>query len=461
MELNPFWDCQDSTEEATEGSGWSTYGFQNQNSSNKNLLRKYAPKTSTDLFGNLENIQKFKKWVTSKMNHSKMNHSSEVEDYALITGKTGVGKNEFVRVCFSDLGYYLLEYDQSINKQELEVIKESILFTSIEQIFSGEKRKGVVIDNCVDNLSNSQTVDLIKLLKKNSKTTTPTIFITSSSSKISDLLKGNCLYIDIEDPDPLDLVNFVLDVAEREGIVLCREKLEEYISLQEYVSLRDLLGSVDFLGGGDVVDYVKDFELDTVSMMDRFVNPHYETDFSNIRLTTMYTSSLLQENYIKMVKKDTSMEDISLIADLLSDGDIIKKYILTDQVWSIHDYNGIMGTFYPGTIIKRNYKKTYIAKTNVRIYEQLQVEKGFGLGENDMKYIISNIYFRLGPKESWLGDICGSALLFYNFMKKNYINDMSRALKIFEQSYKLGNNEMVVVKKIKTKFRNEWKELEK
>lgn len=460
MDLNPFSNCNDTDVQldtkADKFTGWYTYGYQKQ-SGGGGLFEKYRPQSSGDLFGNGDNVNKFKKWLVQKFENK-----SNTYDYALITGKTGVGKNEFVRVCFGDLGYSLLEYDQSINKQELEVIKESILFTSIEQIFSGEKRKGVVIDNCVDNLSTTQTVDLIKLLKNNSKVSSPTVFITSSMSKISDLLKGNCLCIDIEEPDPNDLICFVLDIAKKEGIKLGRKKLEEYVSLQEHISIRDLLGSINFLGGGVVKDYIKDFELDTISIMDKFVNPKYETDFQDIRLSTMYTSSLLQENYLKMIKRNTSIEDISMIADLISDGDIIKKYILTDQVWSIHDHSGIMGTFYPGTIIKKNYNKTHISKTNVRIYEQLQIEKGFGLEENDMKYAICNIYFRLDPGEVWLRDIKSSSLLFYRFMKKNYINDMTRALKIFEQSYKLDKtNETSVVKKIKTKFRNEWKELEK
>ena len=62
-------------------------------------------------------------------------------DYVLVTGEIGSGKTEFIRLCFKDLNYSLIEYDQNINKAEMEILKESISFTSIEIMLKGVREK--------------------------------------------------------------------------------------------------------------------------------------------------------------------------------------------------------------------------------------------------------------------------------------------------------------------------------
>lgn len=451
MNLNPFSDIPQETPKPQQKK-WFTYGAQNTNTPQDTLIDKYKPKIIQDL-PHKENAKKLQKWIKQKMDYKK-----GIEDYVLVIGNTGVGKNEFVRLCFSDLGYNLIEYDETINKHEFEILKESILFTSIEQIFSGESKKGVVIDNCIDNLSNTQLNELLKLLKNNA--VSPTVFITSSQSKISDLLKGNGLVLYLDDPSREDILQFALRVVEGEQLDIDVSSLEEYLDGQEYVNYRDILGSLKFLVDGDASRLVKDIELDTLSTLDRFVNPKYGLDFNSSRLASMYTSTLVYDNYLKMVSKDTSMDDLCMIADLVSESDIYKKLMLQDQCWSLNEECNILGTMYTGYIIKRNYKQTVLAKTNIRIYEQLRVEKTFGLDENELKYVISKIYFPLDPSQQWLRKLKKSSRIFYELMEQNYVCDITKALKIFEQSYKLGGkHDLAVVRKIKNKFRTNWKEL--
>lgn len=480
--FNPFASESTNSEEITDKvtNGWTLYGAQKQTGSveSSSILDKYRPTTSKDIFGNKSNIKYLKKWIKNKM-EPKGDDSECLYDYAFVTGESGVGKSEFVRVCFAETGYSLIEYDQAINKAELEVIKESITFSSIEQLLSGEKRKGIVVDNFVDNLSTTQLTELLKLLKKESKISSPTVFITSSTTKLGDVFKGNVLHIDFEEPSKNDVLSLCKKICRNEKIKMSQGALDQYLeNSSEIYSVRDLLSTMVMFGYKDSkitlqnMDELqkitaKDLELGIQATLNIFVNPdvNYAKNtegvsdgFDNVRMASMYTSSLIHENYLNIVKRDTSMEDLSEIADSIVSGNIYKHAMLSNQLWDLSEYIGIFGTFAPGIIIKKNYKPIKTMKINSKIIYDIRGECSFGLSSDDIKFAISNILFPLRPEEKWIRNMKESSRIFYKFMKYNHV-DMARAIKYIDQSYCLSpdNHDKATLRKIKTKFRTEWK----
>lgn len=452
-----------------QDNNWSLYGNTENNNNNK-----YAPQSTKDIFRNKDNIIDMKNWIQSKMNNIDTQY-----DYAYISGRSGTGKSEFIRMCFKDLNYNIIEYDQNINKAELEILKESILYSSIEMIFGGQSKKGVIIDNISDNLASTQLTELLKLLKKE-KITSPTIFIGDSLSKSSDLLKGNVLYIEYEEPHKEDIVKLAKRICKNEKIKISQLGLDYYINScvildisnnEKCYNIRNFLSSISLLVESNSkinkdgvikqqIIMAKDIEPDIYTTLHHFIDPKFNNDIKNIRLTSMYTSSLIYENYLNIINKDIPLDKLSTIADYNSMCDIYKKYILRDQVWELGEYMGIFGTYIPGTIIKQYYKPYKKMKINGN-FTDIVIERGYGMNINDISYTISNILFPLDPTAIWIKHMKKSSQIFYRFMKDNYIIDITKAIKYIDRSYKFSKNyDTNIIRKIKTKFRTEWKLLE-
>ena len=211
----------------------------------------------------------------------------------------------------------------------------------------------------------------------------------------------------------------------------------------------------------------KDLEPDIYTILHHFINPKYENNIQNTRLTSMYTSSLIHENYLNVIRDDTSLEDLCSICDYNSIGNIYKKYLFKDQNWELSEYMGILGTYIPGIIIKRNYKPL---KNNNKLkingnFSEVVVERGFIMKHEDIYFSLSNILFPLNPNSRWLKNMTESSRIFYEFMKENYVLDVNKAIKYLDNSYYcqiLENKDYIkLVKKVKTKFKSEWRLLEK
>jgi len=473
MELNeskfmPFGSPTDSEKPQFKGS-WVLYGHDKPKESQDGydtFSDRYKPKSINNIINNKNNIKILQSWIKDKFEYKKSGY-----DYALVVGESGSGKSEFIRMCFQDLNYSLIEYDQSINNAEMEVIKNSIIISSIEMLLNGGKRKGVLIDNFNDNLSLSQVTDILKFLKTE-KSTSPTIFVTSGESKLTDLLKGNVLYIDFTSPTDKDLFKFGKKICVKEQINITDSALKKII-VNSGSELRGFLSTLGVLKGkneinDDNIDDIqttiqRDINLDIQSTILMFVDPdktkEEKFDFNNrLRFVSMHTSSVIQENYLSLVKKDTSLEDLSKIADSISCGDIMKSFMLTNQAWELSGITGIIGTEIPSYYIRKNYK--VVKKFKIPNRFESKKEIGFiKMDIQDMYYSLSRVLFPLKQDSKWIKNMKKSSEIFRNYMQQHHI-DKDKAIKIIGASYAFQNHEPTVIRKIKTKFRNEWNLLE-
>jgi len=465
----PF-DCVEDTDEPRnkvifKGS-WGLYGSGNPGKvkSGISFVDKYKPQSLDDIIGNKNNIKQFQKWLISKFEKTKTN------DYAVILGDHGSGKSEFIRECFKDLDFSLIEYDQSINKAEMEVIKESIEFTSIEILISGKKQKGVVIDNFQENLSTTQLTELLKLLKK--PHCSPTIFVSSNDNKLLDSLNGNVLCIEFEPPTKREIFNLGKRICKNESINITEAALKNFVKKCGY-DLRGFLSTLTIIDSKNTVTEdnlesiikitQKDLNLSVDDTMGTFIDPKNKLFLKmdideRSRYASMYTSGLIQENYINLLEKDTSLSDLSELSDTICNGDVLKKFMISNQNWDSSDLAGFMGTQAPASIIRKNYKPIKKYK-NPNKFDTVKSEVCFsGLDIQDLCYSISNIYFVLEPNAKWIKQMKKSSALFREFMLSQYI-DKDKAIKILSMSYVFRDQDKTV-KKIKTKFRNEWKLLD-
>ena len=445
---------------------WGLYGSGKPSEkpySNLSVVDKYKPKSLIDIIGNKNNIKIFQKWILQKFENIKT-----VYDYCLITGESGSGKSEFIRQCFKDLNYSMIEYDQSINKAELEIIKETIMFSSIEVLLSGHSKKGIIIDNFQDNLSITQLTELLKILKNN-KNSSPTIFVSSNESKLREILNGEILHIEFSKPNDNQLFTLGKKICEIENINISLDALEKFVNICDY-ELIGFLSTICMIGNKekeinvdnlkDIVEITqKDIILDTQSCISMFVNPDDKHSFSfeeRVNYATMHTSGIIQDNYLNMINNNISLEELSEISDYIVTGDVMKHHMLSNQGWNLSEITGIIGTEAPSSIIRKHYKPIKKYKIPNRYDFSSEVNTVGLLNSLDLGFAISNILFKLYPKAKWIKQMKKSSQIFIDFMKEHYINK-DNAMKILNISYKFQNHDPIIIKKIKTKFRTEWK----
>ena len=115
----------------------------------------------------------------------------------------------------------------------------------------------------------------------------------------------------------------------------------------------------------------------------------------------MNTSSIISENYLDIINKKTSLEDLSKMADYICLGDVYKNYMLSNQSWEFSEYSGIFGTEAPSSLIRKNYKPIKKLKIANRFDFRFELEY-CRTNVRDISYSLSKILFPLEPNAKWI-----------------------------------------------------------
>ena len=111
---------------------------------------KYKPKNLRNLIFNKKKIKEIKKWIENFIN--KVPNTKKV---LLISGEPGLGKTTTAHLLLEQYGFDVIEHNSSDirgKKNMLTVLKRSIEYTNIVDIFNNNKKKiGIIMDE-IDNL---------------------------------------------------------------------------------------------------------------------------------------------------------------------------------------------------------------------------------------------------------------------------------------------------------------------
>ncbi|KAF7683841.1 Replication factor C large subunit [Astathelohania contejeani] len=148
-------------------------------------------------------------------------------DYSiLLTGPTGVGKTSLVHIMANMLGYNVVEYNASIERNH-KIIKE--IMSSSGQISLHNKKNLVLIDE-IDGIS-SDVNFINQLVKESSRLTFPIIFTSNGFYNFSS---KNIKIFNIKKPS-LNNVRFGLKpILEKENIKIDNLKLDNLIKESNY-----------------------------------------------------------------------------------------------------------------------------------------------------------------------------------------------------------------------------------
>jgi hypothetical protein len=424
----------------------STFNFVGQKMDPESIYVKYLPKTSNELFRNKDNIVTLKKWIADKL------AGIPTHPFVLLVGKTGVGKTELLKTCFKECNCSAIEYDEEIRSNTFEILMQTVLSTNVENLLSGNTiRSAVIIDNYQTTLLSGSRKDLIDSLK--TKKTCPVVFTSITYTNITDLIRSKGLVIYFENPTNDDLLSFANRIITTESIQLDEDRARELV-ISSYGNIRSLLNSIELLRPCantftlEKVDLELDVQ-DTFSYLVSQNNPFKD----KIRQTSLYTSHLIQENYLEMgMKNKSSLEHISNAADWCSFGNEMKQFIFQTQSWDeLNDVTNTVATMGPIHSLHLKGKLPITIKIPNRKINTLPDNCLYcGYTISDLSYILFNIYAR--PSDM---DRTPINTKLFQFIDDNKM-DFDIIFKIINNAYLLNKIPSKDIKRITGKIKKQY-----
>lgn len=204
---------------------------------------KYAPQTHEDIIGNPGIYEKLSDWLQGW--HATASESKA----ALLSGPPGIGKTTMANVVCKVLGYDSIEMNASDTRSKKtlhETVREIVDTTSLGDFKAflpqhKASRRHILIMDEVDGMSAGDRGGMAELITLIKKTRIPIICICNdrSSPKVRSLA-NHCLDLRFRRPDARQIAPRLRAIAEREGLDIQPNALEE-LCAATHADIRQIL----------------------------------------------------------------------------------------------------------------------------------------------------------------------------------------------------------------------------
>jgi len=321
------------------------------------ILKPYEPKTTQDLIKNKKNIRIIKDILAN---------ASDTKPIILLRGSIGCGKATLLKLCIKESGFRCMLYNQEF--ETLDEFIEISTTSGIDQFFGLNPKRAIIIKD-FDTVSRTLQTEYIKFLLKEPNIIP--IFLTTSNMKFQ--INKKIPTLDFEEPTNFDLIKLSNKILpnQSEADIFRIQKLalkcsgdirhfEEMLAfyLTKLSDNNDDDSEDDNMFVEQDLDQYKDISYDNVKEELEKISLKTTTFHNKIRLSSLHTNSVLQENYPTFIIDSslTSINEISKISNLISISDLYYNYIAINGSWDdidLSNYNYITGTIWPLSIIRK------------------------------------------------------------------------------------------------------------
>ena len=322
---------------------------------------KYVPKTSKDIIGNIENIDKIKLFL-----------ENNIKGGLLITGYSGVGKTLISHIILKEYGYNIVEFNSSNYntptsfKDKLKMIINNCNIT----MMTSKKYKTAIIIDELDGIcrSNNSFMSEIKNYIENKNNTyisneVPIICISTKLNNSINKLLLICTHIKLTKPDKKDILLFIDKICKNENIILNIKNKELLVKNSQY-DFRKVLQVLENIkmyfkdsppSHSDILNTINTFsEKDIDSSLYESIYSINNNKINYFELLGLYNCDkshipyLIHQNYNKNLKynfKDTyknKLDKMNLYNEYMIESSIMDNYIHKNNKWNMTDYIGIL-----------------------------------------------------------------------------------------------------------------------
>ena len=290
------------------------------------LLKKYTPKSSSDIIGNKIQIKKLKELL-------------KPPQIIGLLGPNGCGKTLILNLLFSELNYDVLEV---YNKDTLNIINSFLSNRTIDS-FVCKKTKAVLVDN-IDVLSSTDKISLTILDECYKKYNKTLIVITgnfSNEKQLTETFKKNIEIIKVNYPCIRDSYIYISDLLTKESVEYDDEKLLD-ITTRHRGSIRDIMINMhqtqNELSIVKIDNTFKDYNNFEITKA-MFLKPHSYDEVRHLDDINVI-SFMIYENFPEEIYNNYSTKFATLYIDLnryFVTSNIYEQFMYKTMNWGIYD----------------------------------------------------------------------------------------------------------------------------
>ena len=351
---------------------------------------KYKPKTLDDIIISKDIKTILKKWISEFSNKNK--NKKTFKNCLFLYGPPGVGKTTIAHLILKEFNYDIIEFNSSnFRTQKLirEKINDILGKRNILNLLNNNKKEIAIIMDEIDGLTLGEKSGLSELMKimfpkKTQKNINyiyinPFICISNSLDKKLSDLKKKTLFINVNKPIKMFLLNFSKSVLKKENIEINEEVLN-YIISKSQSDYRRLLILLEYVYKDK--EYVNDLEK-VESLLENYMNKdidytYYQSTekmflkYNTVNVTnSLYNINkglipmIFYENFIEYIiqnKKDSDKNKLNAITSIYKNYSISDKFdynITINQQWQLYNYNCIYKCTEPSYLMNKLKKKSF------------------------------------------------------------------------------------------------------
>lgn len=307
---------------------------------------KYKPSNTNDLIGQGRNVSRIKSWLRS--------FDSSRSKPIFIYGPPGIGKTTAAHLCCKELGYTVLEFNAS-DQRNKNIIKDVISTAANNTRISFTQRasntkEAIILDEVDGMAGNEDRGGIAQLIIEMKHTKKPMIFICNDGQhpKLRSL-KEKCENIEFRRPEMEALRAIITKIGQRENIPVSKINIRQLAESSDY-DIRQIVNSLSLFRDGGVEQIVKTTRMNAFEAAKKALSAsatfedRFDCFFADYNIMPLFIS----ENYQKNTNK---LESISKAADMLCLGDLVEKEIRSHQTWSLLNVHALFSTVLPAKTV--------------------------------------------------------------------------------------------------------------
>jgi len=334
---------------------------------------KYKPKIINDIIGNKVQVNKIDKFLKNWKNTLK-------SKALLLSGFSGIGKTSSSYLLGLKYNYKIYELNTSDIRSKKKLNETISNLASHVGIF---KRKILIILDEIDGMNGNRDygglAEVINIIKN---TTFPIICICNDTQKLKTLINVTT-HLKFKKPTLEQIKPYIQNISKEEDIQISSKTLDKLITYKNF-DIRNIITTLQFLnnnGDGKKIKYdsttkniIKNEidtkmksswdtvplffkkDLDMNQKLDLYFNDPFMNsilvyqNFLKFHTPIMKSINIVEQEEKQVVNFDKNFDNILDSYEYISDGDLIDKFIHSNQNYSLMPHHGILSTVAPGTL---------------------------------------------------------------------------------------------------------------